>query len=65
MIYGQGAKGKRKADARRAVNGTEEGSLLIQAFGKENHESDFDWEGSYGSGFDVLHFAVHDKGESV
>jgi alkylated DNA repair dioxygenase AlkB len=55
-IFGQGAKGKTREDARSVVNGTEEGSRLIQAFGKENHESNFDWDGNYGEGFDVLHF---------
>lgn len=58
-IYGQGAKGKTKENARPVVNGTKEGSSLIYAFGNENHESDFDWDRSYGRGFDVLHFSLH------
>jgi alkylated DNA repair dioxygenase AlkB len=56
-IYGQGAKGKTVDDAREVVNGTEAASELIFAFGKENHESEFDWDGNYGVGFDVLHFS--------
>ena len=59
-IYGQGAKGKTAEDARPVVNGTREAEQLIEAFGKENHESDFDWDGNYGGGFDVLHFAVRE-----
>ena len=55
-IYGQGAKGKTKDDARPVVNGTAEGAKLIEVFGKENHESDFDWDTNYGDGYDVLHF---------
>ncbi|TFK46401.1 hypothetical protein OE88DRAFT_1667756 [Heliocybe sulcata] len=57
-IYGQGGKGKTKDDQRLVVNGTEEAERLIQAFGAENHESNFDWEASYGQGFDVLHFTT-------
>lgn len=57
-IYGQGAKGKTKEDARPVVNGTQEGADLILAFGKENSQSDFDWDGTYGDGWDVLHFSV-------
>ncbi|EGN97608.1 hypothetical protein SERLA73DRAFT_184383 [Serpula lacrymans var. lacrymans S7.3] len=56
VIYGQGARGKTKGDARRVVNGTEEAAKLIAAFGKENQESEFDWESAYGQGSDVVHF---------
>ncbi|KDQ52613.1 hypothetical protein JAAARDRAFT_480823 [Jaapia argillacea MUCL 33604] len=55
-IYGQGAKAKTRETARPVVNGTEEAAKLIDAFGAENHQSDFDWEKEYGEGFDVLHF---------
>ncbi|KAH8105128.1 hypothetical protein BXZ70DRAFT_887465 [Cristinia sonorae] len=57
-IWGQGAKGKTKEDARRIVNGGPEAAKLIRAFGNENHQSDFDWHANYGEGFDVLHFTV-------
>lgn len=57
-IYGQGARGKTKGTARPVINGTEEGTRLIQAFGEENHKSNFDWDGNYGQGFDVLHFTL-------
>lgn len=55
-IYGQGAKGKSKEEARPVVNGGEEAEKLIAAFGRENRESSFVWEDGYGEGFDVLHF---------
>ncbi|TCD61889.1 hypothetical protein EIP91_007793 [Steccherinum ochraceum] len=55
-IYGQGAKGKTKEDARPIVEGGREAEKLIAAFGNENHQSDFDWQANYGEGFDVLHF---------
>ncbi|EIM84764.1 uncharacterized protein STEHIDRAFT_158479 [Stereum hirsutum FP-91666 SS1] len=55
-IYGQGAKGKSKEEARPVMNGGEEAEKLIAAFGRENRESSFVWEDGYGEGFDVLHF---------
>jgi 2OG-Fe(II) oxygenase superfamily len=55
-IYGQGARGKTKEIAGTVIHGTGETSRLIQAFGEENHRSDFDWDKNYGEGFDVLHF---------
>ena len=56
-IFGQGARGKTKAEARPVVVGTGEAEELLAAFGRENHESAFDWEEVYGEGFDVLHFS--------
>jgi len=56
-IYGQGACAKKKESARPIVNGTKAAGDLIQAFGKENSQSDFDWDGMYGAGHDVLHFS--------
>lgn len=56
QIYGQGAKGKTRETARPVVKGTEEATKLLEAFGKENQQSDFDWEAVYGEGSDVLHF---------
>ena len=55
-IYGQGASGKTKETARPVVLGGREASRLIEAFGNENHQSEFDWQANYGAGFDVLHF---------
>ncbi|KAI5891477.1 uncharacterized protein SCHCODRAFT_02629217 [Schizophyllum commune H4-8] len=57
-IFGQGATGKTREQARSVIFAGEEAEDLLAAFGKENHESDFDWEAIYGKGFDVLHFAA-------
>ncbi len=56
MIYGQGAVGKTRAEARPVVNGGQMVRRLIGAFGEENRDSQFDWDQVYGGGFDVLHF---------
>lgn len=56
QIYGQGAKGKTRETAQPVVKGAEEATKLLEAFGKENQQSDFDWEAVYGEGSDVLHF---------
>ncbi|KAH7886483.1 hypothetical protein F5I97DRAFT_1867340 [Phlebopus sp. FC_14] len=56
QIYGQGAEAKTREDAQPVVNGTVEAARLLEAFGKENQQSDFDWEGAYGDGSNVLHF---------
>ncbi|KAF8346363.1 hypothetical protein F5887DRAFT_961522 [Amanita rubescens] len=56
MIYGQGATGKTREEAKPVIIGTTEAEKLIQAFGEENQRSDFDWDASYGMGYDVLHF---------
>lgn len=58
LIYGQGARGKTRADARPVVRGGPEAERLIIAFGEENHRSDFDWEANYEEGFDVVHFGA-------
>ena len=58
LIYGQGAKGKTREEARLVVRGGPEAATLIERFGVENHQSDFDWDASYGEGFDVLHFST-------
>ncbi|GBE86052.1 hypothetical protein SCP_0805760 [Sparassis crispa] len=62
-IYGQGAKAKTREEAREVIRGGEEAEKLIEAFGKENHSTEFDWEGTYGEGSDVLHFEVKDRSE--
>ena len=58
LIFGQGATGKTRAEARPVVHGGEEAERLLAAFGAENHQSEFDWEKAYGEGFDVLHFTT-------
>ena len=58
LIFGQGATGKSRAEARPVVNGGEDAERLLAAFGAENRQSEFDWEKAYGEGFDVLHFTT-------
>jgi nicotinamidase-related amidase/alkylated DNA repair dioxygenase AlkB len=56
-IWGQGAKSKSKELPGEVVSGNKEKTdKMIAAFGKENHQWEFDWKGVYGDGFDVLHF---------
>lgn len=55
-IFGQGAKGKTKEEKREVVVGGEEAEKLLEAFGEENHSTEFDSAKWYGKGFDVLHF---------
>lgn len=56
-IWGQGARGKTVGEAGAVVSGGAEGEALLAAFGRENAEREFDWEGVYGAGSDVLHFS--------
>lgn len=56
LIWGQGATGKTRADAKPVKNGASEAEQMIRAFGVENNTPDFDWDAVYGQGFDVLHF---------
>ncbi|KAM0135141.1 hypothetical protein ACHAP3_005232 [Botrytis cinerea] len=61
-IWGQGATAKRKEDAVQVINGdTPQTQEMLLAFGKENHDSNFDWQEVYGQGFDVLHMSNHKK----
>ncbi|KAK4062723.1 uncharacterized protein Triagg1_9721 [Trichoderma aggressivum f. europaeum] len=58
IIWGQGATGKTRASAHTINNGQSPDAVkMIQAFGMENHSSDFDWQAHYGGGFDVLHIS--------
>lgn len=55
-IWGQGATGKTREEAKTVINGeTPDAESMVRAFGNENHSSEFDWEKIYGGGFDVLH----------
>ncbi|KAJ3796421.1 hypothetical protein GGU11DRAFT_817098 [Lentinula aff. detonsa] len=57
VIYGQGAKGKTREEARPVINGAgPEAENLLEAFGEENKDSNFVWTEWYGNGSDVLHF---------
>jgi nicotinamidase-related amidase/alkylated DNA repair dioxygenase AlkB len=53
-IYGQGAVSKQPESAGKVVHG--DAAELIRAFGAENRETEFDWDGVYGGGFDVVNF---------
>ena len=54
-IWGQGARSKSRETAGTiSTNNTKEMDLMIQAFGKENRQVDFDWDVEYGAGFDVV-----------
>jgi hypothetical protein len=57
-IFGQGATGKTRAEARPVVHGGEEAERLLAAFGAEKHQSEFDWENAYREVFDVLYFTT-------
>ena len=54
-IWGAGAKAKRKSQAGRiSTKDSAQMDAMIQAFGKENHNADFNWDKYYGKGFDVV-----------
>ena len=54
-IWGSGAKSKSKQKAGR-ISASDHAQMeaMIHAFGKENHNPDFDWDAEYGSGFNVV-----------
>ncbi|TRX91973.1 hypothetical protein FHL15_007070 [Xylaria flabelliformis] len=55
-IWGQGATAKTRDAARPVVNGqTDQAVAMLKAFGRENQDTEFDWDANYGMGFDVLH----------
>jgi len=59
LIWGQGATGKTREEAKPVKNGlTDEAVAMLKVFGTENHSSEFDWQEWYGKGFDVLHMGV-------
>ncbi|KAK5129582.1 hypothetical protein LTR08_003047 [Meristemomyces frigidus] len=56
LIWGQGATGKTRGEAKAVVNGdASESGKLVRAFSVENQASSIDWEALYGEGSDVLH----------
>ncbi|KAI4150367.1 MAG: hypothetical protein LQ340_004125, partial [Diploschistes diacapsis] len=58
-IWGQGAKSKFQATAGAiSTANNAEMEAMITAFGKENHQVDFDWDAEYGAGFDVINLVV-------
>jgi len=59
FIWGQGATGKTRNDAKPTTPAgaeyREDRIDLIRAFSMENQECNFDWDAAYGRGSDVLH----------
>ncbi|PYH98055.1 isochorismatase family protein family [Aspergillus ellipticus CBS 707.79] len=59
MIWGQGAVAKSQDTANPVIHGdAAETERIILAFGQENHATEFNWDGVYGSGFDVVNFVT-------
>ena len=55
VIWGQGAQSKTKDTANSLWNvENSEMEAMIVAFGKENHQTNFDWNAEYGRGFDAI-----------
>ena len=55
LIWGQGARAKSRLSAGLIRNeDSEEANFMVIAFGKENHQCDFDWIAEYGQGFDAV-----------
>lgn len=55
QIWGAGAKAKDKASANKiSTQNNAQMEDMIIAFGRENHNPDFDWDAEYGQGFDVV-----------
>ncbi|GKZ31297.1 hypothetical protein AbraIFM66950_011657 [Aspergillus brasiliensis] len=58
-IWGQGAVSKSQERAQPVIHGdATETERIIRAFGEENHATEFDWEQTYGGGFDVVNFVT-------
>ena len=61
IIWGSGAKQKTKSKANKiSPRDNAQMEAMINAFGKENHDSNFDWDAEYGSGFDVVNL-IHEQ----
>lgn len=54
-IWGQGATSKRELEKRVVIRDSKAQGELLNLFGKENRDPEFDWEGMYGMGSDVVH----------
>ncbi|KAL8967258.1 MAG: hypothetical protein Q9183_003002 [Haloplaca sp. 2 TL-2023] len=61
-IWGQGARQKTQSRAGRVRSGDDaEMEAMITAFGRENHQTEFDWQAEYGKGFDVIDLVTRRK----
>ena len=55
MIWGSGAKSKTRQKAGRiSTKDNAQMEAMVNAFGKENHSTNFDWDAEYGIGFNVV-----------
>ncbi|KAK4694706.1 hypothetical protein P7C71_g2917, partial [Lecanoromycetidae sp. Uapishka_2] len=65
IIWGSGARQKSKSKAGKIM--TKDGTqmeAMINAFGKENHDTEFDWDAEYGQGFDVVNL-INEKAKLI
>ncbi|KAL8731026.1 MAG: hypothetical protein Q9166_003677 [cf. Caloplaca sp. 2 TL-2023] len=61
-IWGQGARKKSQSSAGWVRTGdSAEMEAMVIAFGRENHQSEFDWQAEYGKGFDVINLVSTEK----
>ncbi|KAL9623944.1 MAG: hypothetical protein Q9204_007912, partial [Flavoplaca sp. TL-2023a] len=61
-IWGQGARKKSQNSAGRVRAGDDaEMEAMVMAFGRENHQTNFDWQAEYGQGFDVVNLVATTK----
>lgn len=64
-IWGSGAKSKSRQKASSiSTRDNAQMEAMINAFGKENHDMDFDWDAEYGSGFNVVNM-VNEKAKLI
>ena len=59
-LFGQGArlKTRQELDAPDAPAPVDDALDMLQAFSAENHNGDFDYDESYGAGFDALNMSI-------
>ncbi|KAI9673636.1 MAG: hypothetical protein M1817_002273 [Caeruleum heppii] len=55
LLWGQGARGKTR-DTAQAIETDSPSAAeeMVRAFGRENQQTDFDWDDAYGAGFNVV-----------
>ena len=65
-IWGQGARSKKRESAGWVrVGDSEEIEAMVVAFGRENHQTEFDWEAEYGQGFDAINLLSNEQPKLV
>ena len=64
-IWGSGAKSKTRQKAGRiSTKDNAQMEAMVNAFGKENHSAQFDWDAEYGNGFNVVNL-VSEKAKLI